>query len=111
MRPGELLAVMGASGAGKSTLFNVLTFRSEKLTVSGTRLLNGVPTDPDTLTAVSAYVQQDDLFIGSLTVREHLIFQALLRMDKHINYGERIHRVKEVINEVGLKIKYFLRKL
>ena len=37
---------------------------------------NGVPVSTDTLTAVSAYVQQDDLFIGTLTVKEHLIFQA-----------------------------------
>ena len=31
---------------------------------------------PNSLTAVSAYVQQDDLFIGTLTVREHLNFQV-----------------------------------
>jgi ABC-type multidrug transport system ATPase subunit len=28
------------------------------------------------LAAISGYVQQDDLFVGTLTVKEHLIFQV-----------------------------------
>jgi ABC-type multidrug transport system ATPase subunit len=76
--PGELLAMMGSSGAGKTTLLNTLTFRSgRKLDVTGMRAINGEPATAETLTALSAYVQQDDLFIGTLTVREHLIFQVL----------------------------------
>lgn len=76
--PGELLALMGSSGAGKTTLLNTLTFRSaRKLDVTGMRAINGEPATAETLTALSAYVQQDDLFIGTLTVREHLIFQVL----------------------------------
>ncbi len=61
---------MGASGAGKSTMLNALTFRcSETLKVSGTRYINGNPISPNGLTAVSAYIMQDDLFIGTLTPR------------------------------------------
>ncbi|KAJ8914461.1 hypothetical protein NQ315_011402, partial [Exocentrus adspersus] len=75
-RPGELLAILGSSGAGKSTLLNALTFRAAKtLTLSGTRYVNGSPVNPKLLTCRSAYVRQDDLFIGNLTVREHLVFQ------------------------------------
>ncbi|KOB65812.1 ABC transporter protein white, partial [Operophtera brumata] len=74
--PGELLALMGSSGAGKTTLLNSLTFRTPSGVVSsGTRALNGQPATPEALAALSAYVQQQDLFIGTLTVREHLIFQ------------------------------------
>nr|QEO19116.1 white [Limnogonus franciscanus] len=101
--PGELLAIMGSSGAGKTTLLNTLMFRSGAgVEVSGYRALNGVPVDRNTLAALSAYVQQDDLFIGTLTVREHLIFQALVRMDRHIPYETRMCRVEEVISELTL---------
>ncbi|XP_018021065.1 protein white [Hyalella azteca] len=102
-RPGELLAVMGASGAGKTTLLNVLTHRNnDKVRVTGDLHVNGRPVHPDSLTSLSAYVQQDDLFIGLLTVREQLIFQAMLRMDRDITLEQRVMRVEEVIMELGL---------
>ncbi|XP_076031854.1 protein white-like [Oratosquilla oratoria] len=102
-RPGELLAIMGPSGAGKTTLLNVLTHRSDRrLRVTGDLFVNGYRTDHDTLTSRSAYVQQDDLFVGSLTVREQLVFQALLRMDRSLTQRQRMIRVEEVILELGL---------
>ena len=58
---------------------------------------------PNSLTSVSAYVQQDDLFIGTLTVREHLNFAAAVRMDKHLSHKQRMDRVEEVMQELGLK--------
>ncbi|KAK4320583.1 hypothetical protein Pmani_008587 [Petrolisthes manimaculis] len=102
-RPGELLAIMGASGAGKTTLLNVLTHRNnDKLRINGDLFVNGRRVNPDELTSRSAYVQQDDLFIGTLTVREQLIFQAMLRMDRHLSHEQRMNRVDEVISELGL---------
>lgn len=69
---------MGSSGAGKTTLLNALTFRTPSgVVASGTRALNGQPANPEALSALSAYVQQQDLFIGTLTVKEHLIFQVI----------------------------------
>nr|BDX53024.1 White [Dorcus rectus] len=101
--PGELLAILGSSGAGKTTLLNALTFRSPaNLVVSGLRCVNGIPANSSSITSQSAYVQQDDLFIGSLTVREHLIFQALVRMDRNIPYSQRMRRVEEVIQDLAL---------
>ncbi|CAG9760791.1 unnamed protein product [Ceutorhynchus assimilis] len=101
--PGELLAILGSSGAGKTTLLNALTFRSPKsITVTGTRCVNGTPVNSKALTSQSAYVQQNELFIGSLTVKEHLRFQALVRMDRHISYEQRMKRVNEVITEMTL---------
>lgn len=101
--PGELLAIMGSSGAGKTTLLNTLTFRnSSNVIVSGQRAANGIPINSSTLASLSAYVQQDDLFIGTLTVREHLIFQALVRMDRHIPIYQRMQRVEDVIADLAL---------
>ncbi|XP_066997539.2 protein white-like [Anabrus simplex] len=101
--PGELLAIMGSSGAGKTTLLNTLMFRSPPtVLVTGQRAINGFPVSSNTLASLSAYVQQDDLFIGTLTVREHLVFQALVRMDRHIPYKQRMRRVEEVISELAL---------
>ena len=71
---------MGASGAGKSTMLNALTFRNTAgLDVSGSIKANGIAVTPTMVTQMSAYVQQDDMFIGTLTVREQLEFQARLR--------------------------------
>lgn len=103
-KSGEMLAVLGSSGAGKTTLLNALAFRSPPgIKVNGVRMINGYPIDAAQLRAQCAYVQQDDLFIGSLTAREHLIFQAMLRMDKKIPYKQKVARVDAVISELSLK--------
>ena len=102
-RPGEVLAIMGPSGSGKTTLLNSLLFtHGDRLTVSGSRLVNGEEVSPASLTSVSAYVQQEDLFIPSLTVREHLVFQAKLRLEAGLSTTEREERVEAVMQQVGL---------
>ncbi|XP_013386693.1 protein white-like [Lingula anatina] len=81
---------------------NVLTYRNRgNLVVDGTVKVNGKVIGPG-ITNVSVYVQQEDLFIGVLTVREHLQFQAQLRMDREVPFEERMDRVEEVIEETGL---------
>ena len=55
---------------------NILAHRNQgNLTVTGTVLLNGEEGGTD-IGHVSAYVQQEDLFVGTLTVKEHLIFHV-----------------------------------
>lgn len=103
--PGELLAVMGSSGAGKTTLLNSLAFRSPsgvQISHSAVRALNGLPVNAKQLRSKCAYIQQDDLFIGSLSAREHLIFQAMLRLDRHMPYREKLLKVDEVIADLSL---------
>nr|CAD2168985.1 unnamed protein product [Meloidogyne enterolobii] len=102
--PGEVLALMGASGAGKTSLLNILTQRNlSSLRVSGQIRINGVDVGKNVLRKISAYVQQEDLFIGSMTVIEHLRFMAIMRMGRHYSARERERRVQGVIAELGLK--------
>ncbi|KAK9886096.1 hypothetical protein WA026_014886 [Henosepilachna vigintioctopunctata] len=102
--PGELLVLMGASGAGKTTLLNCMTMRNiNSLKIFGMISINDQPVTQRQLSAQSAYIQQDDIFIPWLTVREHLIFQALLRMKSTFTYREKLQRVNEVIGELSLQ--------
>ncbi|KAI8777536.1 protein white, partial [Biomphalaria glabrata] len=102
VQPGTLVAILGASGAGKSTLLNVLTSRNtNNYILSGDIRVNGWQIGR-CIQGISAYVQQDDLFITTLTVREQLQFRALLRMDKKLDKESRLGRVEEVIREMGL---------
>ncbi|GFR80341.1 ATP-binding cassette sub-family G member [Elysia marginata] len=90
-------------GSGKSTLLNVLTQRNTKdYIVEGEMLLNGVSLTPGAIRNISAYVQQSDIFMDTLTVREQLQFRALLRMDKKLDKKARLQRVENVIHEMGL---------
>ena len=49
-------------------------FRLKFQLKSGTRFMNGVQMTSKAITSVAGYMLQDDIFIGSLTVREHLTF-------------------------------------
>ncbi|PAV77880.1 hypothetical protein WR25_05910 [Diploscapter pachys] len=78
--PGELVALMGASGAGKTTLLNTLVARNLKgLQVDGSVKVNGKVIGRE-ITSVSGYAQQEELFVGTLTVKEYLSIQARLRV-------------------------------
>ncbi|KAL6738783.1 hypothetical protein Aduo_012295 [Ancylostoma duodenale] len=99
-RPGELLALMGASGAGKTTLLNTLLSRNLKgLTVEGTVAVNGNQIGRD-ITAISGYAQQEEMFVGTLTVREYLSIQARLRTNLPSERREK--RVNVVLTQLGL---------
>ena len=56
---------------------NILLYQNmARLHISGSMLVNG-QSIKHKIKNISAYVQQEDLFIGTLTVKEHLIFQVL----------------------------------
>ncbi|OQR84584.1 ATP-binding Cassette (ABC) Superfamily [Achlya hypogyna] len=97
--PGELVVLMGPSGAGKSSLLDVISGRQKNYT--GSVLVNGQSWNKHT-TKKASYVMQDDIFYATLTVREHLAFQAELRMGKLFTRAEQRQRVDYVIDELGL---------
>lgn len=79
-KPYEMLAILGASGSGKTTLLNTLNMRNiGSLQVEGSVKVNGQNIfSIEQISSISGYVQQNDLFIGTLKVKEHLIFQVFL---------------------------------
>ncbi|KAE9311580.1 Protein white [Phytophthora fragariae] len=98
-RPGELLVIMGPSGAGKSSLLDCISGRNSA--VEGDIVLNGQPWS-DATKRLASYVMQDDLFYETITVKEHLVFQAKLRMGKTFTEQQYMKRVDEVMEELGL---------
>nr|QNH67971.1 ATP-binding cassette transporter subfamily G-like protein 5 [Brachionus plicatilis] len=103
VKPGQLCAIMGASGAGKTTLLNILNFRNKgKMIIEADVKINGVETDWDMITRYSGFVQQDDLFHGVLTVREHLTFVTMLKLGNSYTKEERFQRIDEIVQEVNL---------
>ena len=100
-----LFSVSGASGAGKTSFLNALNFRNQgNLSVKGEiRLKRHLLNSVEEIASISGYVQQDDLFVGCMTVRENLIFQAFLRMDKKYTDQERYDRVEVRLYPLFLK--------
>ena len=86
MRGGEMLAIMGPSGSGKTTLLNALAHRAAAAgaTTQGDVLVNGQSINWQKLRHISAYVEQEDALIGSLTVRETMNFAARLALPRYL---------------------------
>lgn len=105
VKRGEMVAILGASGAGKTTLLNALSARLEKNgTLHGTVHYKGKPRDPATWKRVVGYVEQDDLLIPCLTVRETLSYAARLRLpDALFSRKEKAARVDETISMLRLE--------
>jgi len=100
--PDDILALMGPSGSSKTTLLDVLAGRlSSNLSRSGSIFLNG--RESNLSYGVAAYVRQEDVLMGTLTVKETLMFVARLRLPPDVNGQTREQRVEDVIAELGLK--------
>uniref|UniRef100_A0AC35U768 ABC transporter domain-containing protein n=1 Tax=Rhabditophanes sp. KR3021 TaxID=114890 RepID=A0AC35U768_9BILA len=101
IEPGQLVALMGSSGAGKTTLLNSLMHRNLKgLIVQGDILVDGTCIGGD-ISQMCGYVQQDELFLPTLTVKEHLTIQARLRLPDFDEIKQQ-SRVNGVMRELGL---------
>ena len=104
VKPGQFLAIIGASGAGKTTLLNFLSGReiSQNLEKEGLITVNGQrKEDIRNFSAMSAYVQQDDILFQTMTVKECLEFAAKLKLDG--TDGQKQARVSKLIQDLRLK--------
>ncbi|XP_044284708.1 broad substrate specificity ATP-binding cassette transporter ABCG2-like isoform X1 [Varanus komodoensis] len=100
MRPG-LNAILGPTGGGKSSLLDILAARKDPHGLSGEVLINGAP-QPANFKCISGYVVQDDVVMGTLTVRENFQFSAALRLPKTVTEQEKKERINQIITELGL---------
>jgi len=99
-KPG-MNAILGPTGSGKSSLLDALAGRKEPKNVGGTILIDGMP-PPENFKCMVGYVVQDDVVMGTLTVRENFEFSAKLRLPQSVSPEERSRRVDQVISELGL---------
>lgn len=69
--------------------------------LSGDTLVNGQPTDRSFPHQIG-YVQQQDLHLNTMTVREALEFSALLRQSDEIPRSEKLAYVNEVVSVLDM---------
>uniref|UniRef100_A0A1J3HPG1 ABC transporter G family member 25 n=1 Tax=Noccaea caerulescens TaxID=107243 RepID=A0A1J3HPG1_NOCCA len=100
--PGEFMAVLGPSGSGKSTLLNAVAGRLHGSGLTGKILANDAKLTKQTLKR-TGFVAQDDLLYPHLTVRETLVFVALLRLPRSLTKEDKVRAAEAVISELGLK--------
>ncbi|XP_028264073.1 broad substrate specificity ATP-binding cassette transporter ABCG2b [Parambassis ranga] len=102
MRPG-MNAIMGATGSGKTSLLDVIAGRKDPAGLRQGRVLVDGNVVTSELRLSSAYVVQDDVLMGTLTVRENLLFSANLRLNpKHYSSVDKHSRVNAIIGDLGL---------
>ncbi|XP_029706425.1 broad substrate specificity ATP-binding cassette transporter ABCG2b [Takifugu rubripes] len=102
MRPG-MNAIMGPTGSGKTSLLDVIAGRKNPVGLKqGLVLVDGRVVTSE-LRLSSAYVVQDDILMGTLSVRENLLFSANLRLNpKYHSTEDKNSRVNEIIRDLGL---------
>ncbi|PRQ44774.1 putative sulfate-transporting ATPase [Rosa chinensis] len=101
-QPNRIMALMGPSGSGKSTLLDALAGRlPANVTMCGDVILNGNKRSINS-TDIS-YVTQEDIFLGSLTVRETLTYSAHLRLPSKMTKQEKNVVVEENLTKMGLQ--------
>lgn len=100
--PGQLTAILGPSGAGKTSFLDILAGRKNIGLITGDILFNGEVRQKN-FQRISGYVLQDEKLIGTLTVREHLTFVALLRLPAPMPYEEKMKKVDAVISELNIE--------
>jgi len=101
---GRMLAIMGPSGSGKSTLVQAIAGQikeSSKLTLSGSRFINGEFIAGDSQLP-SAFIEQEVNFFPHMTLKETLDFRVELRLGKKLGRKARDDVVASLMEQLGL---------
>jgi ATP-binding cassette, subfamily G (WHITE), eye pigment precursor transporter len=70
---------------------------SKNLHKEGEVLINGTPRDKVDYFQYLAYVQQDDILLQSLTVKEWLVFAAKMKLPNSVNHEDRVCKLIEAL--------------
>jgi ABC-type multidrug transport system ATPase subunit len=102
---GLVMAIMGPSGSGKSTLLNILAGGNSQISncrVSGLIQVDSQARD-QWFHKIAAHVPQEDNQVPTLTVRECIMYSAMLRLPWHWDKKTKTSHVDQVLKELGLK--------
>ncbi|EPT01714.1 hypothetical protein FOMPIDRAFT_1119813 [Fomitopsis schrenkii] len=102
VKPGQLLAIMGASGAGKSTFLDILARKNKRGAVTGQTLVNGREVDDADFKKMMGFVDQEDTLMSTLTVYETVLYSALLRLPREMSFEAKKFRTLETMHELGI---------
>ncbi|KAL7442057.1 hypothetical protein ACHAXM_011284 [Skeletonema potamos] len=98
-----MLALMGPSGSGKTSILDVLsgrsTYDSGMINLDGDNVTDKVMKK---LKKKVAYVKQNDLFFGHLTVRDQLTYTAFLRLPSSLPKAQKVAEVDRIIKQLRL---------
>uniref|UniRef100_K3YMS2 ABC transporter domain-containing protein n=2 Tax=Setaria italica TaxID=4555 RepID=K3YMS2_SETIT len=100
---GQVTAILGPSGAGKSTFLDALAGRIAKGSLEGSVSIDGRSVTTSYMKQISSYVMQDDQLFPMLTVLETLRFAAEVRLPPSLSRAEKLKRVWELIEQLGLQ--------
>lgn len=102
VEPGQVLAIIGPSGSGKTSCLDILAQKKKRGVVSGSIFVNGVRLSGEQLKSVSGFVDQEDTLLGTLTVRETLMYSAMLRLPTDMSLEAKKLRVEQTLDELGI---------
>ena len=100
IRPGELVAVIGASGAGKSTLLDAISGIHPP--TSGTVHYRDGSTGHTSSSHLVGYVPQDDIIHRDLPVASTLRYAAMLRLPTRTSAADIDRVVAETLDDLDL---------
>ncbi|XP_055353564.1 protein white-like [Paramacrobiotus metropolitanus] len=99
---GHLIGVLGPKGCGKTTFIAALTGQPRRtIDIRGKLYINNQQVDENT-ERYSCFIPAKDNFIGTLTVKEHLVFHTLLRLGEQYSSVEKMALVNDIISELDL---------
>jgi len=102
VKPGIMIALVGASGAGKTTLLNTLSQRQTMGVVKGDMLVDGRSLGVE-FQRGTGFCEQMDLHDQTATIREALEFSAILRQDRSVSKQEKLDYVSKIIDLLELQ--------